>query len=76
MMSTQRPAKAAIKNAMSIDLEDWFCVHNLSGVIKRDEWDQCELRVSESANKILNLLDKHHTKATCFVLGWVAERLP
>jgi hypothetical protein len=45
-MSTQRPAKAAIRNAMSIDLEDWFCVHNLKGVIKRDAWDQCELRVS------------------------------
>jgi len=76
MMSTQRPAKAAIRNAMSIDLEDWFCVHNLSGVIKRDAWDQCELRVSQSANKILDLLDKHHTKATFFVLGWVAERVP
>ena len=23
-----------MKNAISIDLEDWFCVHNLSGVIK------------------------------------------
>lgn len=61
---------------MSIDLEDWFCVHNLGGVIKRDTWDQCELRVSKSANKILDLFDKHNTRATFFVLGWIAERLP
>ena len=24
-----------MKNAISIDLEDWFCVHNLAGAIKR-----------------------------------------
>lgn len=68
--------KPILKNAMSIDLEDWFCVHNLSGVIKKTDWDNCELRVYESTKRILNLLDKHQTHATFFVLGWVAERLP
>ena len=64
------------KNAMSIDLEDWFCVYNLSHVIKKDEWDKCELRVFESTKRILDLLRKHQTHATFFVLGWIAERLP
>lgn len=68
--------KPIVKNAMSIDLEDWFCVHNLSGVIKREDWDKCELRVHESSRRILSLLEKHQTRATFFVLGWVAERLP
>lgn len=63
-------------NAMSIDLEDWFCVHNLSQVIKQKDWDNCELRVVESTHRILTLLDKHQTRATFFVLGWVAQRLP
>lgn len=65
-----------MKNAMSIDLEDWFCVHNLSHVIKPQDWDKCELRVFESTRRILALLDKHRTRATFFVLGWVAQRLP
>lgn len=65
-----------MKNALSIDLEDWFCVHNLSGLIKRSDWDRCELRVYESTKRILRLLQKHDTRATFFVLGWVAERLP
>ena len=65
-----------MKNAMSIDLEDWFCVHNLSKVIKRADWDSCELRVRESAERILTLFEKHRTRGTFFVLGWVAERLP
>ena len=64
--------KPIVKNAMSIDLEDWFCVHNLSGVIKKTDWDNCQLRVYESTKRILNLLDKHRTHATFFVLACVA----
>jgi polysaccharide deacetylase family protein (PEP-CTERM system associated) len=63
-------------NAMSVDLEDWFCVHNLSGVLKAEDWDQCELRVNESARRLLGILERHSVTATFFVLGWVAERLP
>jgi polysaccharide deacetylase family protein (PEP-CTERM system associated) len=69
-------SKPTIRNAMSIDLEDWFCVNNLSHVIKREDWDSCELRVYSSTQRVLNLFDKHQTKATFFVLGWIAERLP
>lgn len=65
-----------MQNAISIDLEDWFCVHNLSGAIRKEKWDACELRVVQSTNRLLRLFDRHHTKATFFVLGWVAERLP
>ena len=69
-------SKPLMKNAMSIDLEDWFCVKNLSQVIKREDWDSCELRVYASTKRVLDLLDKHKSKATFFVLGWIAERLP
>jgi polysaccharide deacetylase family protein (PEP-CTERM system associated) len=33
-------------------------------------------RVEPATNRILDLLDAHSTKATFFVLGWVAERHP
>jgi polysaccharide deacetylase family protein (PEP-CTERM system associated) len=66
----------AVPNAMSIDLEDWFCVSNLSHVIKPDDWVHCELRIAEGTSRILHLLEKHNTEATFFVLGWIAERLP
>ena len=69
-------AGAGVTNAISIDLEDWFCVNNLSGVIGRDAWDSCELRVRESTEKILRLFERHHTRATFFTLGWVADRAP
>ena len=65
-----------MKNAISIDLEDWFCVNNLSGVIHREQWDTCELRVQDSTRRLIELFDRHNTKATFFVLGWVADRIP
>src|SRR6266576_3096275 len=63
-------------NMMSVDVEDWFQVHNLTRVISYRQWDLLELRVKTNTARILHLLDKHHTKATFFVLGWLAERLP
>ncbi len=65
-----------MKNAISIDLEDWFCVKNLSGAIKRSDWDSCELRIRESTERLLALFEHHQTRATFFVLGWIAEKVP
>lgn len=61
---------------MSVDLEDWFCVQNLSSIIKKEDWVKCELRIVKNTRKILELFTKYNTKATFFVLGWIAERVP
>lgn len=61
---------------LSFDIEDWFHAHNLGPAIGRSEWDDCELRVEQNTHRILDLLEEHDTKATFFVLGWVAERVP
>lgn len=66
----------SMKNALSIDLEDWFCVKNLAQAIKRDDWDKCDLRVRANTTRILDLLDQHNVRATFFILGWVADRAP
>jgi len=65
-----------MKNAISIDLEDWFCVHNLSRLIKKEDWDGCESRISKNTECILEILQEHKTQATFFVLGWIAEKFP
>jgi polysaccharide deacetylase family protein (PEP-CTERM system associated) len=63
-------------NAMSIDVEDWFHVYNMSGVIPQSSWDSCESRVENNTRRLLDLFAKHRVKATFFTLGWVAERFP
>jgi polysaccharide deacetylase family protein (PEP-CTERM system associated) len=72
-MRNMEPAR---QNVFSIDLEDWFCVQNLSGAIPRDDWERCESRVERNTLLLLNLLSHHNVEATFFVLGWVAERHP
>jgi len=67
---------AGIKNGLSIDVEDWFCVSNFKHAIKYEDWDNQELRVVKNTSRILDLLSKHKVKATFFVLGWIAERAP
>lgn len=61
---------------MSVDVEDWFCVHNLSRLIPYADWDKCESRVERSTARLLDLFGRHHVEATFFVLGWVADRFP
>jgi polysaccharide deacetylase family protein (PEP-CTERM system associated) len=63
-------------NALSIDVEDWFCAHNLATAIPYEKWGTIRLRVSHNMDRILELLHTYDTRATFFILGWVAEQSP
>lgn len=66
----------AITNALTIDVEDYFQVSAFAPYIAREDWDSRECRVERNIDVILELLDRHGTKATFFTLGWIAERYP
>jgi polysaccharide deacetylase family protein (PEP-CTERM system associated) len=66
----------AITNALTIDVEDWFHICGVNDYIKPTEWDKYESRVMMNTNKILDILRAKNTKATFFILGYVAERIP
>lgn len=61
-------------NGMSVDVEEYFQVGAFEAVIKRSDWDDLESRVDYATNRVLDLFARHDTKATFFVLGWIAER--
>jgi polysaccharide deacetylase family protein (PEP-CTERM system associated) len=63
-------------NALTIDVEDYYQVSAFESVIEYDDWMQFESRVEQNTHRFLDILDVHHTKATFFVLAWVAERQP
>jgi len=63
-------------NALTIDVEDYFHVTAFERHVRRDEWDSYELRVAANTYRILDMLDEFDIRATFFVLGWVAERVP
>jgi polysaccharide deacetylase family protein (PEP-CTERM system associated) len=62
-------------NALSIDLEDWFCCSNVKGMEQLD-WNKCESRIEKNTFRILDLLKKADINATFFVLGYIAQRNP
>ena len=65
-----------MKMLLSVDVEDWFQVDNLKQAITRNSWDERITRVEGNVDIILELLDKYNSKATFFILGWIAERFP
>lgn len=67
---------AAMLNALTIDVEDYFHVSAYADRIGVHEWDHFAPRVQIGTRRILSLLDKFQVRATFFVLGWVADRQP
>lgn len=65
-----------ICNYLSIDVEDYFQVSAFEDIISPDDWERMEHRVVRNTEKVLSLLAKHNTKATFFIVGWIAERYP
>ena len=65
-----------IRNAMTIDVEDYFQVSAFAGHIARDSWPDRECRVEANVERILTLLANARIRATFFTLGWIAERYP
>ena len=65
-----------IRNAMTVDVEDYFQVQAFAHCIDRKDWDSFPCRVDRNTNRILDQFDAAGMKATFFTLGWVARRFP
>ena len=68
------PPENPVQHFLTVDVECWFHAHNLS--IPKSEWNEKSSRVENNVRRILDLLLVQKTKATFFVLGWVADRYP
>ena len=71
-----RHVPAAISNALTVDVEDYFQVSALGPYIDRARWDEIPCRVEANVERLLLRFDEHQAKATFFTLGWVAQRYP
>ncbi len=65
-----------IRNALTVDVEDYFHVSAFEGHISRADWDRLPCRVERNTDRMLALFAEQDAKATFFILGWVAERYP
>ncbi len=67
---------APIRNALTVDVEDYFQVSAFASHIARDTWDRLPCRVERNVDAILAMLNEYKAHATWFTLGWIAERYP
>lgn len=67
---------APIRNALTVDVEDYFQVSAFAPHISRHAWEHMPCRIERNVDVILSLLDEFGAHATYFTLGWVAERYP
>jgi polysaccharide deacetylase family protein (PEP-CTERM system associated) len=65
-----------VRNALTVDVEDWFHICDVETILPPSQWDRCESRVEKNVIKIMEILSKKRVLGTFFVLGYVAQRLP
>jgi polysaccharide deacetylase family protein (PEP-CTERM system associated) len=65
-----------MRNALTVDVEDYFHVGAFARQIDPATWDRFSPRVERNTERLLDLFDERGVLATFFVLGWVAERCP
>jgi polysaccharide deacetylase family protein (PEP-CTERM system associated) len=74
-----RTVKSSIQDVpdlLTVDLEDYFHVEAFADRISLSSWSSFPARIRANTERILQLFDHYHFRATFFVLGWVAERDP
>lgn len=64
------------KHLLTVLVEDYFHVGAFENLIQQRNWSNFEPRYERNTLKTLDLLDSLNTKATFFVLGWIAEQNP
>lgn len=64
------------RHLLTVNVEDYFQVGVFQKFISSDNWYRFESRLNQNVDRVLSVLEEYDTKATFFVLGWVAEKDP
>ncbi len=61
---------------LTFDIEEWFHLLDFADTKTQSQWEGFEVRIHENVDRILSILDEHDTKATFFIIGWIAKKYP
>ncbi|MBX3324403.1 MAG: XrtA system polysaccharide deacetylase [Nitrospira sp.] len=75
-MAANQNREVSVRHVLSFDVEEHFQVSAFWSNARRQQWDRLESRVEQNTLRLADLLAQAQTKATFFILGWVAERHP
>lgn len=63
-------------NILTFDVEEWFHLLDFDATRTEAEWGKYEVRIYENVDRILDILERTNTKATFFIIGWIAKTYP
>jgi len=66
----------SMRCVFSVDVEDWFHILDIPQAPAMHQWGNLASRVENNFRRLLETLEQKQVKATCFFLGWIAERYP
>jgi polysaccharide deacetylase family protein (PEP-CTERM system associated) len=61
---------------LTFDIEDWFHILDNESTKTEKEWNNYPSRIHANMNSIFNILEVTNTRASFFVLGWIAQKYP
>lgn len=67
---------AVQRNALTVDVEDYFHVSAFASIVERSAWLDFEPRFERNTQKLLDMFAQRGVHGTFFVLGWVAAQSP
>lgn len=68
--------KSGFKSIFSIDVEDWFNISQQGVEPDFSQWDNLPSCVEKNFSRMLEILSQFDIRATCFFIGYFAQRFP
>src|SRR5581483_8491286 len=65
-----------VRSIFSIDVEDWYHILDVPSAPDISRWDGLPARVEANFGRLLDILDESKSRATCFFVGYIAQRFP
>ena len=63
-------------NILTFDIEEWFHLLDCDATRTENEWKNYEVRIYNNVARIFRVLEDTNTKATFFIVGWIAKTYP
>lgn len=63
-------------NILTFDVEEWFHLLDNDSTRSEEQWKTYEVRIHENMDRIFRILEDTNTRATFFVIGWIAKTYP